>query len=170
MSEAPKPWGVTEPRKPWHLPKQRNRFGFHDRVAFTPVRNFFLRCPACGMLMTPDFALETRCPNCKKHFTKAQWADMSVEAMQVEAIFGQWTPEALEYLNRLRTHGKDGASGYISPKLDVREMSEVARNVAAHNLALREKGLREERARRMLPSALRNLSPVSRALRKGGSP
>lgn len=158
---APTPWGVADPRKPHHLTQERNAHGTHDRVAFHPARDYPLRCPHCSNLMAPDFTMEGRCPNCAKPFSKAQARDMFIEALQVHTVHGGWSQAVIESLKRLKT------SGYVSRGMDAREMSTVARNVAEHNLAIRDRLQREERAKKLLTPALRNISPVSKALRRG---
>jgi hypothetical protein len=155
------PWGTADPRKPHHLEQVANPFGSHDRVAFAPARNYPLRCPHCSNLMAPDFLDEGACPNCRQPFTKAQARDMFIEALQVHVQHGGWSPAIIEALKRLK------GSGYVNRELDVREMNSTARNVAAHHLNLREQMQREERAKKALPAALRNMSSVSKALRRG---
>lgn len=132
---------IIEPRKTSHLQYERHALGEVSRVAFSTERQFPIRCPRCSLLMSADFSLEQRCPNCNSFLSRKEFADASIEAFHRNVVGSGWNRAAMEDL--------DGKPSSILHKGKARPVGNSARQLTAI-------GIRQERAAMALLRALRS--------------
>jgi len=132
---------IIEPRKTSHLQYDDHPLGKVSRVAFNTERQFPIRCPRCSLLMSADFSLEQKCPNCSAFLSRQEFADASVEAFHRNVVGSGWTHEAVELL--------DGKPSSVLHKGTTRPVGPTARKMTAI-------GIRQERAAMRMIRALRS--------------
>ena len=126
-----------------HLLQEKNPWGTHDKLTFTPEESIPVRCPKCNRLMSSDFLTEIacRCPNCNWRFNKKQARDMYVEAKAVK-VNGGWTHEVLERLSGKEESTILGANGNTRP------IDDVAKNMTAWEKAAKQRAEQEVKRRK----------------------